>query len=176
MTGRKIILLRQVEGARWCVTVRAIVDGKPEFVGRVATARPYIDACRAAVSAAEARRLPIAIQANGKTPPRLLPGDGHGRGGAAMSGVILPMPLPTLPYRGTVCVMGDKATGFQVGHESASGNSWGELSEPFAKGQDAIAAAFALNRDVYLGGCNVTICEAALVDRRRCALQPAEGA
>lgn len=93
-----------------------------------------------------------------------------------MSGVIIPMSLPVLPYRGTVCVMGDKATGFQVGHESASGNSWGEFSEPFANGQDAIAAAFALNRDVYLGGCNVTICEAALADRRRNARQSEGGA
>jgi len=84
-----------------------------------------------------------------------------------MSGVVLPFPLPSRPYAGTVCVMGDKATGFEVGHESASGNSWGSFTGPFRRGQDAIAAAFALNRDVYFGGCDVSICEPALRDRDR---------
>lgn len=84
-----------------------------------------------------------------------------------MSGVILPMPLPVLPYRGTICVMGDAIAGYQVGHESESGNSWGAFSGPYARGQDAIAAAFALNRDVYFGGCNISICDAALADRDR---------
>ena len=82
-----------------------------------------------------------------------------------MSGLILPMALPANPYNGTICVMGDKATGFEVGHESASGNSWGSFSGPYERGQDAIAAAYALNRDVYLGGCDVQICKPALQDR-----------
>jgi len=89
-----------------------------------------------------------------------------------MSGVILRLPLPALPFRGTVCVMGDKATGFEVGHESSSGDSWGSFSGPYANGQDAIAAAYALNRDVYLGGCDVEICDAALRDRDGVMLSP----
>lgn len=82
-----------------------------------------------------------------------------------MSGRVIPLPLPARPYNGTVCVMGDKHTGFQVGHESASGNSWGSFSGPYSRGQDAITAAYALNRDAYVGGCDVSICEAALQDR-----------
>jgi hypothetical protein len=84
-----------------------------------------------------------------------------------MSASITPLrrPLPVRPYNGTVCVMGTKATGFQVGHESASGNSWGNFSGPFANGVDAITTAFALNRDEYNGGCDVQICPDALADR-----------
>lgn len=93
-----------------------------------------------------------------------------------MSASIIPLrhPLPRLPFRGTVCVMGSKATGFQVGHESASGNSWGSFSGPYANGTDAIAAAYALNINTYLGGCDVEICEDALADQRTNA-KPTEG-
>lgn len=85
-----------------------------------------------------------------------------------MTACILPLrrPLPTLPFRGTVVVMGSKEAGFQVGHESSSGNSWGHFSGPYVDGVDAIAAAFALNRDVYMGGCDVEICDGALADQR----------
>lgn len=85
-----------------------------------------------------------------------------------MNGNVIPFPqrLPRLPYRGTVCVMGSEETGFQVGHESSSGDSWGNFSGPFADGRDAIAVAYALNRDVYLGGCDVEICDEALADQR----------
>jgi hypothetical protein len=85
-----------------------------------------------------------------------------------MTASILPLrrPLPTLPLRGTVVVMGSKETGFQVGHESSSGDSWGHFSGPYANSVDAIAAAFALNRDVYMGGCDVEICDCALADQR----------
>jgi hypothetical protein len=65
---RNIILLRQVDRSRWCVTVRDVVGGKPAFVERIATARPYLDACRAALSASEARRLLLAVQWEGKRP------------------------------------------------------------------------------------------------------------
>ncbi len=82
-----------------------------------------------------------------------------------MSAAILRFPLPERPYHGTVRVMGDKLTGFQVGHEGASGNSWGNFSGPYDRGQDAIDAALALNRDEYRGGCDITICDAALADR-----------
>ncbi len=81
-----------------------------------------------------------------------------------MSGRIIPFPSSAQPYRGTVCVMGDRTNGFQVAHESASGNSWGDFSD-HVRGQDAITAAYALNRDVYLGGCDISICEAAMQDR-----------
>ncbi|WP_294244725.1 hypothetical protein [uncultured Sphingomonas sp.] len=86
-----------------------------------------------------------------------------------MSACIIPMRLPRLPYRGTVCVMGSRVTGFQVGHESSSGDSWGNFLGPFADGRDAIAVAYALNRDVYLGGCDVEICDDALADQRASA-------
>jgi hypothetical protein len=82
-----------------------------------------------------------------------------------MSGVVLPFPLPPRPYTGTVHVMGDAVARYEVAHESSSGNSWGSFTGPFRHGQDAIAAAFALNRDVYSGGCDVAICEPALRER-----------
>lgn len=82
-----------------------------------------------------------------------------------MSGRVLVFPLPARPYGGTVRVMGNKETGFEVGHGSASGNSWGSFSGPYDRGQDAITAAYVLNRDTYFGGCDVSICEAALLDR-----------
>jgi len=65
---RDIILLRQVDRSRWCVTVRNVVDGVPAFVERIATARPYRDACRAALAASDARRLLLAIQWDGARP------------------------------------------------------------------------------------------------------------
>ena len=59
--------------------------------------------------------------------------------------------------------MGDSVSGFQVAHESASGNSWGSFAE-YRTGQEAITAAYALNRDEYGGECNVSICDAAVQD------------
>ncbi|WP_203309628.1 hypothetical protein [Sphingomonas beigongshangi] len=84
-----------------------------------------------------------------------------------MSAAIIPLrrSLPRLPFCGTVVVMGSKETGFQVGHESRSGNSWGHFSGPYSNGVDAISAALALNRDEYNGGCDVAICDDALADR-----------
>jgi hypothetical protein len=82
-----------------------------------------------------------------------------------MSARVIPFPLPSRPYNGTVRVMGDKITGFEVGHESYSGNSWGSFSGPYSTGQEAITAAYVLNRDVYYGGCDISICDAALQDR-----------
>lgn len=81
-----------------------------------------------------------------------------------MTGRVIPLPLPARPYGGTVCVMGDKRNGFEVAHESASGDSWGGFTS-YTHGQEAIAAAYAMNRDQYAGQCNVSICEAALLDR-----------
>jgi hypothetical protein len=82
-----------------------------------------------------------------------------------MTGVILAMPVAPSRRGGTVHVMGDLAAGFHVSHESASGNSWGELFGPYPDGQAAIAKAYAVNRDDYGGDCDVAVCDAALTDR-----------
>lgn len=63
---------------------------------------------------------------------------------------------------GTVHVMGDSADGFYVSHESRSGDSWGAMFGPYNTGQEAITAAYALNRDDYGGGCEVFVCDAAV--------------
>lgn len=77
---------------------------------------------------------------------------------------IIPFPVPARPYTGTVCVMGNKAAGFEVAHESSTGNSWGEFTT-YPSAQDAISAAYAMNRDRYAGQCDVWICPAASTDR-----------
>ncbi len=78
---------------------------------------------------------------------------------------ILAFPAPARLYTGTVCVMGDNAAGFQVAHESSTGNSWGEFTS-YQTAQTAIAAAYAMNRDLYAGQCDVWICPAASTDRK----------
>lgn len=75
-----------------------------------------------------------------------------------------PFPTPHDDDRGTVHVMGDTVSGFEVAHESASGNSWGMFSGPYRSGEEAITIAYALNRDQYRGGCNVFVCDAAVQD------------
>ncbi len=77
---------------------------------------------------------------------------------------ILAFPAPARPHTGTVCVMGDNAAGFQVAHESSTGNSRGEFTS-YETAQSAIAAAYAMNRDLYAGQCDVWICPAASTDR-----------
>lgn len=77
---------------------------------------------------------------------------------------VIAFPRVRTENRGCVHVMQHAGGGFEVGHESASGNSWGSFSGPYARGQDAIAAAYALNRDTYGGVCEVYICPAALAD------------
>lgn len=78
---------------------------------------------------------------------------------------IIPFPLkrPDADRHGIVHVMGDTVDGFEIGHESASGGSWGGFSW-YRTGQEAIAAAYALNRDQYGGACDVFICDAARLD------------
>ncbi len=88
-----------------------------------------------------------------------------------MTGVILPMPAASSRRGGTVHVMGDLASGFHVSHESASGNSWGELFGPYPDGQAAIAKAYTVNRDDYGGDCDVAVCDAALADRTSITLR-----
>lgn len=78
--------------------------------------------------------------------------------------MIIPLRIARDDDRGTVHVMGDRAAGFEIGQESASGNSWGSFAGPFATGQEAIAAAYALNRDQYGGECSVFVCDAAIQD------------
>jgi hypothetical protein len=46
--------------------------------------------------------------------------------------------------------------GFEIGQESSSGNSWGSF-EQFDFPQQAVAAAYQLNREVYGGKCRVQI-------------------
>ncbi|TKD52060.1 hypothetical protein [Sphingomonas baiyangensis] len=77
---------------------------------------------------------------------------------------IIPFPARRSDRHGTVHVFGDRIEGFTVSHESASGDSWGGAIGPFDRGQDAIAAAYALNRDEYGGQCDVFICDAARTD------------
>lgn len=80
-----------------------------------------------------------------------------------MSGQVLSFPSRGNADRGTIHVWGDRAAGFQVTHESASGNSWGEIQE-HPSGTAAITAANALNRDQYGGKCKVLVTDAALQD------------
>jgi hypothetical protein len=83
-----------------------------------------------------------------------------------MTGSIIPFPLGHGNHgngdlHGTVHGMGDSAEGFYVSHESRSGNSWGAMFGPYDTGQEAITAAYALNRDDYDNGCEVYVCDAA---------------
>lgn len=79
-----IIVLRQVEGQRWCVVRRAMRDGVGYFHDRIATARPYADAARIAVDSAKRTGQLLAIHAHGMQPRRFnavidIPGNGGGR-------------------------------------------------------------------------------------------------
>lgn len=77
---------------------------------------------------------------------------------------VIPLPSRHNDRNGTVCVMGEAVAGFEVAHESSSGNSWGNFSGPYRTGQEAITAAYALNRDSYSGECDVFVCDAAVQD------------
>jgi hypothetical protein len=65
-----IVVLRQVEGPRWCVVRRALRDGRGCFHDRIATARPYADAARIAVDTAKRTGQLLAIHAHGMQPRR----------------------------------------------------------------------------------------------------------
>jgi hypothetical protein len=58
----RLIVLRQVERSQWCVVRWSLREGRFSFAGRIATARPYEEARRAAVDAAAAERLPLGIR------------------------------------------------------------------------------------------------------------------
>ena len=70
-------------------------------------------------------------------------------------GAIVHFPFQRSHSCGTIHVMGDGRTGFEIGHESAFGSSWGSFAGPFARVGDAIAAAHALNRNTYGGLCEI---------------------
>jgi hypothetical protein len=68
------------------------------------------------------------------------------------------------PSYGIVHVLPLDGGGFEVAHESASGNSWGNFTGPFARAEEAVAAANALNRATYAGACEVHVCADARRD------------
>ncbi|MBD3761472.1 hypothetical protein [Rhizorhabdus sp.] len=72
-----------------------------------------------------------------------------------MSATILPFPRPS--HHGVVHVMPMDGGGFEIGHESSSGNSWGSFEGPFDTVELATAAAHALNIRQYGGACEVAI-------------------
>lgn len=81
-------------------------------------------------------------------------------------GSVMPFPCRRPDLRdmyGTIHVSGDRVDGFQVSHEGSSGNSWGEV-RTYATGQEAITAAYALNRDSYFSACDINVCDAAIED------------
>ena len=76
---------------------------------------------------------------------------------------VIPFPIRRYGDNGIVHVIGDSVDGFEVAHESSSGSSWGGFTW-YACGQDAIIAAYALNRDTYASECDVFVCDAAVQD------------
>lgn len=60
-----LIVLRQVEGTRWCVVRHTRKDGKRVFAARIATARDYAEAARIAMEAAFKLGLSLGIEGNG---------------------------------------------------------------------------------------------------------------
>lgn len=76
---------------------------------------------------------------------------------------------------GTAHVMPCEGGGFEVSHESASGNSWGSFSGRIMDAQQAIVAAHKVNRDQYDGRCAVSVCDAAASDAGRPVPPPLRG-
>ncbi len=69
-------------------------------------------------------------------------------------GKVIPFPGSTIS--GGIVHVYAFGNGYEIGHESASGDSWGGF-EQFDCAQTAVAAAYRLNRDVYGGGCCVDL-------------------
>jgi hypothetical protein len=67
----------------------------------------------------------------------------------------LPVPYRGDPNLGAVCCWPLDGGGFEIGHESSSGNSWGSF-ERFDSANEAVAAAWRLARDTY-GGCDLHV-------------------
>lgn len=81
-----------------------------------------------------------------------------------MSARVLQLPTRIESEHGVIHVMVDRVDGFEVGHESRSGNSWGHFSGPYRSGSDAVAAAYELNAREHGGLCEVFINDAARED------------
>lgn len=80
-----------------------------------------------------------------------------------MTGRIVPFrPLVGDDRHGTVHVMPHENGGYEVAHESASGDSWGSFSGMIPDAQAAVAAAHSLNRNSYGGRRAVSVCGEAL--------------
>lgn len=80
-----------------------------------------------------------------------------------MSARIVQLPRADDADRATIHVTVADAGGYEVAHESCTGNSWGFFSR-HATAEEAITQAYRLNREELAGECCIFICEAALVE------------
>jgi len=78
-------------------------------------------------------------------------------------GNIIAFPSAPTGERGVIHVWRCRSGGYEIGQESASGNSWGSF-ETFDTAQAAIEGAYRLNRDLYSGVCEVFISPDVLGD------------
>lgn len=74
-------------------------------------------------------------------------------------GDILVFPHRRVSNEGTIHVTKHWDYGYEIAHESSSGNSWGSF-EQFKFAQDAVDAAYRLNREQYGNVCDVFIAPA----------------
>jgi len=73
-------------------------------------------------------------------------------------GSISVLPTHRRDDRGCIHVWRLDDGSFEVGHESRSGNSWGNF-HVYDTADEAVASAFAMNRDDYSGQCDVDVRE-----------------
>lgn len=73
-----------------------------------------------------------------------------------MSASIALLPVQRRDDRGCIHVWRLADGGFEVGHESRSGDSWGNFST-YNTADETVVAAYALNRDHYGSACDVAI-------------------
>lgn len=66
-------------------------------------------------------------------------------------------------FGGCLHLMPSQGGGYDVSHESSSGDSWGALEGPYQLAETAIQVAHDMARNTY-GGCEVSTCTAALRD------------
>ncbi len=71
-------------------------------------------------------------------------------------GKVLSLAKPPRDGRGTVHVYPLETGGYEIGHESRSGSSWGHFSQ-YDDAAEAVAAAYRLNHDDLCGECDVFI-------------------
>ena len=76
-------------------------------------------------------------------------------------GSVVPFRRTATLYRGTIHVMAGEHGGFEIGHESASGNSWGSF-ERFDNASEAVVGAYRLNRETYENGADVLLHDAVV--------------